>query len=81
LARHSRNQTVGSTAKQLVGSGIMLHGFIALGHQHRPVKGRYQEIPPHAVCHHQGARVASQRCPMLPDGHCILHDHAVALKR
>ena len=39
------------------------------------------KIPPYAVCHHQGARVASQRCPIGPDGGGIIPIHAVALKR
>ncbi len=38
-------------------------------------------IPPNAVCHYRGARVASQCCSILPNSSDIIHIHAVALKR
>ena len=40
-------------------------------------KGRLRILlPPHAVYHYRGARVASQRCPILHDSTCIIHIYA-----
>jgi hypothetical protein len=46
-------------------------------------KGRYLtgfEDTAHAVWHHHGARVASQRCPILRDGTTNIHHNAVGHK-
>src|SRR3990172_910879 len=68
--------------RMLVNHCTIGKGFIAFWAPASPCKQAAPlTTPPHAVRRHQGARVASQRCPILPNGGGIIPVYAVALKR